>query len=58
MQELAKIHNLFELNHQIEERLIFGSYPEVIKTLNHAEKEDYLRDISSSFIYKDKRFAK
>jgi uncharacterized protein len=53
MQELAGINNLFELNDQLEERLIFGSYPEVVKTVNHAEKEDYLRDISSSFIFKD-----
>jgi predicted AAA+ superfamily ATPase len=53
MQELAGINNPYELKDQLEERLIFGSYPEVIRTLNHAEKEDYLRDISSSFIFKD-----
>jgi predicted AAA+ superfamily ATPase len=53
MQELAGTNNPYELKDQLEERLIFGSYPEVIKTLNHAEKEDYLRDISSSFIFKD-----
>ncbi|MBK7175300.1 MAG: ATP-binding protein [Bacteroidales bacterium] len=53
MQELAKTNNNFELNYQLEERLIFGSYPEVANNVNHAEKEDYLRDISSSLIYKD-----
>ena len=53
MQELAGIYNPFELNDQLEERLIFGSYPEVINTVNHLEKEEYLRDISSSFIFKD-----
>ena len=53
MQELAGIKNRYELNDQLEERLIFGSYPEVVKTVNNAEKEDYLRDISSSFIFKD-----
>jgi predicted AAA+ superfamily ATPase len=53
MQELALTHNPFELNDQLEERLIFGSYPEVVITVNHSEKEDYLRDISSSFIFKD-----
>jgi hypothetical protein len=53
MQELAGIYNPFELNDQLEERLIFGSYPEVINTVNHSEKEEYLRDVSSSFIFKD-----
>jgi predicted AAA+ superfamily ATPase len=53
MQELAMIHNPFELNDQLEERMIFGSYPEVVNTVNHSEKEDYLRDISSSLIFKD-----
>jgi predicted AAA+ superfamily ATPase len=53
MQELSGIYNSFELNDQLEERLIFGSYPEVINTVNQTEKEEYLRDISSSFIFKD-----
>jgi predicted AAA+ superfamily ATPase len=53
MQELAGIYNRFELNDQLEERLIFGSYPEIINTMSHSEKEEYLRDISSSFIFKD-----
>ena len=53
MQELAAHNNSFELNDQLEERLIFGSYPEVINIVNNSEKEEYLRDISSSFIFKD-----
>jgi predicted AAA+ superfamily ATPase len=53
MQELARFNNPFALNDQLEERLIFGSYPEVITTVNNAGKENYLRDISSSLIYKD-----
>ncbi len=53
MQELAEIYNPFELNDQLEERLIFGSYPEVINTINNSDKEEYLRDISTSFIFKD-----
>ena len=53
MQELAGIYNPFELNDQLEERLIFGSYPEVINTVNFSGKEEYLRDISTSFIFKD-----
>jgi len=53
MQELAGIYNTFELNDQLEDRLIFGSYPEVVNTVSHPEKEEYLRDISSSLIFKD-----
>jgi predicted AAA+ superfamily ATPase len=53
MQELAGILNPFELNDQLESRLIFGSYPEVITTGNDKEKESYLEDVSSSFIFKD-----
>lgn len=53
MQELSGIYNSFELNDQLESRLIFGSYPEVINTVNDFEKVEYLHDISSSFIFKD-----
>lgn len=53
MQELARFNNPFALNDQLEERLIFGSYPEVITTASNAGKENYLRDISTSLIYKD-----
>lgn len=53
MQELGGIYNAFELNDQLEDRLIFGSYPEVINTVNHSAREEYLHDISSSFIFKD-----
>ncbi len=53
MQELARFNNSFALNDQMEERLIFGSYPEVVTTVNNADKEYYLRDISSSLIFKD-----
>jgi len=53
MQELAGHYTPFELNDQLEERLVYGSYPEVITTPNNAEKEEYLRDVASSFLYKD-----
>jgi predicted AAA+ superfamily ATPase len=53
MQELGGINNAFELNDQLEDRLIFGSYPEVINIVNSSAREEYLHDISSSFIFKD-----
>jgi len=51
--ELSKTYNSFELNDQLEERLIYGQYPEVINLIGYNEKEDYLREITSSYIYKD-----
>jgi len=53
MGELSKTYNSFELNDQLEERLIYGQYPEVINLVGYNEKEDYLREITSSYIYKD-----
>ncbi len=53
MQELSGMLNPFELNDQMDNRLVFGSYPEVITTENNRDKESYLQDIASSFIFKD-----
>ncbi|MCF8304052.1 MAG: ATP-binding protein [Bacteroidales bacterium] len=53
MKELSLIYNTFELTDQLDERLIYGLYPEVINLHGIHEKEDYLMDISSSYLYKD-----
>ncbi len=53
MQELAFDNNEFELNDQLDERLIYGQYPEVITIKNNREKENYLREITTSYLYKD-----
>jgi predicted AAA+ superfamily ATPase len=53
IEELSQHFNPFEINEQLEERLIYGSYPEVVKLKGYHEKEEYLREISSSYIYKD-----
>ena len=53
VKELAQTHTTFELNDMLEEWLIFGLYPETLNTTAHKDKEDYLLDISSSYIYKD-----
>lgn len=49
--------NLVETPHEtqglLEERLIYGSYPEVITTSAKEEKGEYLREIVSSYLYKD-----
>lgn len=42
-----------ELVRQIEEVLIYGSYPEVAKTVGFEEKMNILLEINKSYLYKD-----
>lgn len=51
--ELSLHFNRFELDDRLNERLIYGQYPEVIKTAGNKAREDYLREISESYIFKD-----
>ena len=53
VKELSSTSNRFELNDKLEEWLVFGFYPEVLNITGHKDKEDYLLDIASSYIYKD-----
>ena len=53
MKELSEVYNDFEIQDRLEEWLIFGLYPEVVNIAGNRDKEDYLLDISSSYIYKD-----
>lgn len=50
--ELQTLHNGFELTSQLEERLIFGSYPEIF-TVQGEEKYQYIRELARSYLYKD-----
>ena len=51
--ELRETCNPFELNDRVEDALIYGSYPEVFSYGSHNEKEQYLRELSTSYLYKD-----
>lgn len=51
--ELMPYENKFEAKERLEERLIFGSYPEIITTTNHKEKIELLNGIVDSYLYKD-----
>jgi uncharacterized protein len=51
--ELNKYYNKFELNSSLEDRMIFGSYPEIFNIDNNFDKEEYLRLITRSYLYKD-----
>lgn len=51
--ELSKMNTPFELATELEQRLVFGSYPEIFNIVGIDEKMQYLRSISSDYLYKD-----
>ncbi len=51
--ELAIRHNPFELERQLEERLIYGHYPETFQMDNSADRIQYLRHLTSDYLYRD-----
>ncbi len=51
--ELAKMFNAFELNSHLEERMVYGSYPEVFSTEGLDQKAQYLHEIGNAYLYKD-----
>ena len=51
--EIGANENLAQTRAHIEDRLIYGSYPEVVLLNNHQEKKDYLLELISSYLYKD-----
>lgn len=52
-QEIAQTENALETRQNLESRLIYGSYPEVVMMDNFARKTDYLRDIVGAYLLKD-----
>ncbi len=51
--ELGKNHNTFELQNRMEEFMIYGMYPDIFNNNSYQKKEKYLRELSSSFLFKD-----
>lgn len=52
-REIAQTENPLETRRNLEARLIYGSYPEVVMMDNFERKIDYLRDIVGSYLLKD-----
>lgn len=52
-KELAQILTPFETNSQLEERLIYGSYPEIFSLSGGNQKREYLQNLSDAYLYKD-----
>ncbi len=51
--ELSAVFSPFELNDRLEQFLIYGLYPEVLNLSGNDEREEYLSEISTSYLYKD-----
>ncbi len=51
--ELHNYNNLFELQNRLEEFMTYGMYPAVLQFKPGEQKEKYLRELASSYLYKD-----
>lgn len=51
--ELQQIENRAQTEANLENRLIYGSYPEIVLMQDNSRKERYLKEIVSSYLYKD-----
>lgn len=51
--ELSKQENVKTTKDKLEERLVYGSYPELIHINDWSEKEDYLYEIVNDYLLKD-----
>jgi len=51
--EISNIEQRFETDANLEARLIYGSYPEIVITTDNKQRELYLKEIISSYLYKD-----
>lgn len=51
--EIKSYESYLETNQNLEERLIFGTYPELFHMQNNKEKSDYLLELVQSYLLKD-----
>lgn len=52
-QELDQVENILEKKDNLHKRLVYGNYPELLQLADNANKEEYLREIISSYLLKD-----
>jgi len=51
--EISEIEKPHQTKSHLETRLIYGAYPEVVLIRSNTEREEYLREIVSSYLFKD-----
>jgi predicted AAA+ superfamily ATPase len=52
-KELIPNQNRFDMKRNLESYLLFGGYPEVFNIQDKNEKEDYLKELTHSYLLKD-----
>lgn len=52
-QEFSQIENIIETKQRLEERLIYGTYPEVYNLTSFEDKKEYLLELANSYLLKD-----
>ena len=51
--EIQEVENAHETKAHLEMRLIYGSYPEVVLMKSNEEREIYIKELISSYLFKD-----
>lgn len=51
--EIALVEKPHQVKAHLESRLIYGSYPEIITCSDNQQRQQYLKEIVSSYLYKD-----
>jgi len=51
--EIGQIENRYETQANLESRLIYGSYPEIVIMNDNQKKKEYLKELVSSYLFKD-----
>jgi predicted AAA+ superfamily ATPase len=51
--EMLSLYNRFELRQNLEECLIFGTYPDIVMEKQRREKINIIREIAGSYLFKD-----
>ncbi len=51
--ELSAVESLQETAAQLESRLVYGSYPEVVVMEDNSRRERYLRELVNAYLFKD-----
>jgi len=51
--EIGQIEKIHQTEANLENRLIYGSYPEIVLMPDNRRRENYLKEIVSSYLYKD-----
>lgn len=51
--ELSESYNKVELDASLEERMIYGGYPEIFRIIGDFQRREYLQSLSDAYLYKE-----